>query len=91
MNGVGVIEIDELGDIDPHSASKAMAELAIEPILHQLKNRSNINVNTARAGNVIGGGDWSTDRLIPDCVEAWSRNESVVVRSPSSLVHGNMF
>ena len=83
----GYREIDELGDNDPYSASKAMAELAIRAYTSSFfkhSNNSKININTARAGNVIGGGDWSVDRLVPDCVEAWARNKSVEIRAPAS-------
>ena len=83
----GYRETDDLGDNDPYSASKAMAELVIRSYsasFFNKTNKSNIVVSTARAGNVIGGGDWSTDRLIPDCVEAWSNEQSVSIRSPES-------
>ena len=48
------------------------------------KNKKNIRIGIARAGNVIGGGDWSQDRLIPDCIKSWSKNKKVLIRSPKS-------
>ena len=49
-----------------------------------LKKNNKIFIATARAGNVIGGGDWSQDRLIPDCVKSWSKKKTVTIRSPHS-------
>ena len=78
-------EIDRLGGKDPYSASKAGAEIAIKSYYESyLKISKNISFAVARAGNVIGGGDWSKDRLIPDCVKAWSKNKPVKIRNLSS-------
>ena len=67
----GYKENDILGGHDPYSASKACAELIIQCYIKSfLKNKKNLFISIARAGNVIGGGDWSADRLFPDCVRA---------------------
>tara|TARA_B100000401_G_C52504972_1_gene576808 strand:- start:8 stop:706 length:699 start_codon:yes stop_codon:yes gene_type:complete len=81
----GYKETDVLGGTDPYSASKASAELIIQSYFKSyLIDRKNIRIAVARAGNVIGGGDWSEDRLIPDCVRSWSKNEKVIIRNPDS-------
>ena len=81
----GYKETDILAGIDPYSASKSSAELAIQSYFSSfLINNKNINLGIARAGNVIGGGDWSQDRLIPDCVRSWSKNKKVIIRNPNS-------
>ena len=81
----GYKETDELGGEDPYSASKSATEIAIKSYFKTyLKNKSNIKMASARAGNVIGGGDWSQYRLIPDCVIAWSKSNKVTIRSPKS-------
>ena len=49
-----------------------------------IRYRKNLSINVARAGNVIGGGDWSYDRVIPDCVKSWSKNQAVKIRNPNS-------
>lgn len=80
----GYRESDRLGGKDPYSASKGMAELAIRTYVESYFNspESNVRVGITRAGNVIGGGDWATDRIVPDCMKAWSRGEVVDIRSP---------
>ncbi len=81
----GYRETDKLGGPDPYSASKGAAELAISSYFRSyFKKDSNIRLASARAGNVIGGGDWSANRLIPDCVKAWANNECVDLRNPFS-------
>jgi CDP-glucose 4,6-dehydratase len=81
----GYREQDRLGGPDPYSASKGAAELAIKSFYKSyFQNQSNIRIASVRAGNVIGGGDWSKDRLVPDCVKAWSINDNVELRNPSS-------
>ncbi len=81
----GYKEKDLLGGIDPYSSSKAAAELIIQTYIKTFfKNKKNIRIGIARAGNVIGGGDWSQDRLIPDCIKSWSKNKKVLIRSPKS-------
>jgi CDP-glucose 4,6-dehydratase len=82
-------EIDALGGHDPYSASKACAEILTASWRRSFLSGKNkrdrkISVATARAGNVIGGGDWAADRLVPDCVRAFGRGESVVIRNPKA-------
>ncbi len=78
-------EDDALGGHDPYSASKAAAEIAIESWRLAYLNASGVAVASARAGNVIGGGDWSQDRLIPDAVRAWQSGEVLDVRRPDAV------
>tara|TARA_B100001029_G_C15025781_1_gene433528 strand:- start:111 stop:1199 length:1089 start_codon:yes stop_codon:yes gene_type:complete len=81
----GYKEDDILGGSDPYSASKASAELIIKTYVKSFFKRNNkILIGIARAGNVIGGGDWSNDRLVPDCVKSWSKDNSVKIRNPKS-------
>ena len=81
----GYHENDRLGGHDPYSASKASAEIIFNSYFNSiLKKNKKIRIATARAGNVIGGGDWSSDRLVPDCVKAWALNKKVFIRSPNS-------
>jgi len=82
----GYKENDILGGKDPYSASKASAELVIQSYISSYFpiEKTKVLISVARAGNVIGGGDWSKDRLIPDCVRSWSKNKSVLIRSPKS-------
>ncbi len=82
----GYRETDRLGGDDPYSASKGMAELAIRTYVESFFNEpnSNIRIGIARAGNVIGGGDWACDRIVPDCMNAWSSGKIVDIRSPRS-------
>ena len=80
----GYREIDRLGGKDPYSASKGMAELAIRSYVESFFNSpdSNVRIGITRAGNVIGGGDWAIDRIVPDCIEAWAKCRTVDIRSP---------
>ena len=82
----GYRETDRLGGKDPYSASKGMAELVVRTYVESFFNTqdSNVRVGIARAGNVIGGGDWALDRIVPDCMRAWSKNELVDIRSPEA-------
>ena len=81
----GYKEDDILGGIDPYSSSKASAELIIQTYFNSfLIKKKNIKIAVARAGNVVGGGDWSKDRLIPDCMKSWSKNKKVLIRNPNS-------
>lgn len=81
----GYRESDELGGKDPYSASKAAAELAFKAYQASFfSNRPSFGCATTRAGNVIGGGDWSEDRLVPDCIRALQQNEPVLIRNPAS-------
>ena len=79
------VETDELGGRDPYSASKAAAELLVESYRESYFRSQNLAIATARAGNVIGGGDWSPDRLIPDCIRAWSAGQTVEIRMPDAV------
>ena len=80
----GYRETDRLGGKDPYSASKGMAELAIRSYVESFFNNpdSNIRVGVTRAGNVIGGGDWAVDRIVPDCMKAWVNGKTVDIRNP---------
>lgn len=81
----GYVENDILGGIDPYSASKSSAEMVINSYINCfLKEKKNIKIAVARAGNVVGGGDWSEDRLIPDCVKCWYEKKTAIIRSPKS-------
>ncbi|WP_416916233.1 MAG: CDP-glucose 4,6-dehydratase [Roseicyclus sp.] len=83
-------ETDHLGGYDPYSSSKACSELvtaAYRASFFHARNEQGVRVaiGSARAGNVIGGGDWSHDRLIPDVLHAFSRGEPVKIRNPSAI------
>jgi CDP-glucose 4,6-dehydratase len=78
-------EDDELGGYDPYSASKAACEIVISSYRNSFLKEQGIAVASARAGNVIGGGDWSEDRLIPDAVRVWEANEILKIRNPESI------
>ncbi len=78
-------ETDTLGGHDPYSASKAASELVIASYRQSFLNQQGIAVASARAGNVIGGGDWSEDRLIPDAVRSWSTNVPLEIRQPQAV------
>lgn len=82
----GYRETDSMGGPDPYSASKGAAELAIRSHIKSYfpKASSKVRIASARAGNVIGGGDWSADRIVPDCVKAWSQGKTVALRNPHS-------
>ena len=83
-------ETDGLGGHDPYSASKACAELIIHSYVHSFFNPKSYSTHqkaiaSARAGNVIGGGDWAKDRIIPDIIRALSANQPVTVRNPAAV------
>jgi CDP-glucose 4,6-dehydratase len=78
-------ETDALGGHDPYSASKAACELVIDSYRKSFFVANNVCISSARAGNVIGGGDWSADRLIPDAVHAWSQHQTLHVRRPNAI------
>lgn len=82
----GYVEDDILGGKDPYSASKASAEIAIQSYISSFfpLKKTKVFIAIARAGNVIGGGDWSENRVIPDCVKSWSKNKKVLIRNPKS-------
>ena len=81
----GYRETDSLGGKDIYSGSKGGAELVIKSYWHSFINKmSNIKLGVTRAGNVIGGGDWAKDRIIVDCVKAFSEGKIVEIRSPKA-------
>lgn len=80
--GLAFEESDPLGGHDPYSASKAGAEMVISSYRKSFFDAAGIGLASARAGNVIGGGDWSVDRILPDAVRAWSTGQPLVVRNP---------
>ena len=80
----GYRENDPLGGKDPYSASKACAELISRVYMESFFKKNGPNIATARAGNVIGGGDWASDRLVPDCVRAWSEKKPIITRNPKA-------
>lgn len=79
----GYRETDRLGGVDPYSASKACAEIAFSTYVKSYFSKKDYpKMVSARAGNVIGGGDWAKDRIIPDCIRAWSAKKKVELRNP---------
>ena len=82
----GYKETDRLGGTDPYSASKGSAEIAIRSYNESYfkKNFSNISIASVRAGNVIGGGDWAADRIIPDCIRSWAEGNEIILRNPNA-------
>jgi CDP-glucose 4,6-dehydratase len=81
----GYRENDRLGGKDPYSASKACAEIVFSSHFRTyLSDAKSLRIASARAGNVIGGGDWAKDRIIPDSVIAWGQGQKPVIRSPRS-------
>ena len=84
-------EIDPMGGYDPYSSSKGCAELITATYRRAFFNPNdrhqtdNIALSSVRAGNVIGGGDWGEDRIIPDCIGALSKGETIVIRNPSAI------
>lgn len=78
----GYVESDELGGHDPYSSSKAAADIATQSWMASFESK---NISIARAGNVIGGGDWAADRLIPDLVNAFSNGLPANIRYPNSI------
>ena len=82
----GYSETDILGGKDIYSGSKGAAELVFKSYYHSFFSTDNSNVKcvSVRAGNVIGGGDWAKDRIVPDCIRAWSKNESVSISNPEA-------
>lgn len=86
----GYKEEDALGGYDPYSSSKAAAEIAIQSFRRSFFNPANYEVHgkaiaSVRAGNVIGGGDWAKDRIIPDCIRALQKYEDIHIRSPKAI------
>ncbi len=82
----GYKENDPMGGKDIYSSSKGAAELLIKSYFHSFFNTesANVKLGICRAGNVIGGGDWASDRIVVDCVKAWCNKEVVEIRSPNA-------
>ena len=82
----GYKEDDKLGGKDIYSGSKGAAELIIKSYYYSFlkSNNSNLKIAIARAGNVIGGGDWAKDRIVVDCMKAWSKGKIAEIRSPNA-------
>lgn len=82
----GYKEGDVLGGKDIYSGSKGAAELVFKSYYHSFFQQDDcpVKIATTRAGNVIGGGDWATDRIVPDCMRAWRNNKVVEIRSPDA-------
>jgi CDP-glucose 4,6-dehydratase len=79
------VESDPIGGHDPYSSSKGCAEILTSSMRRSFFSDLPCLIASVRAGNVIGGGDWATDRLIPDCIRAWSRREQVRIRNPHAI------
>ena len=80
----GYRENERLCGLDPYSNSKSCAELVTYSYKHSFLAKKGVAVSTARAGNVIGGGDFAADRIVPDCVHAAMRGEPIVLRNPNA-------
>jgi len=81
----GYRETDRLGGKDVYSGSKGAAELIIRSYLHAfMGSDQGVRIGIGRAGNVIGGGDWARDRIVADCMRAWSQDCAVDIRSPQA-------
>ena len=78
----GYRETDALGGRDPYSGSKSCADLVAYSYFHSFLHATSTRMAVTRAGNVIGGGDWADDRIVPDCIRAWATGDAVTVRSP---------
>lgn len=86
----GYRENEPLGGYDPYSSSKACSEIITRSYRKSFFNENDydkhgVAIATARAGNVIGGGDWSEDRLIPDCIRSIVNSEKIIIRNPTSI------
>ncbi|WP_110955307.1 CDP-glucose 4,6-dehydratase [Anaerosinus massiliensis] len=81
----GYREDEALGGYDPYSSSKACAEIVTAAYRQSFLRETGIAVATVRAGNVIGGGDWAKDRLIPDCLRAIEKKEKIIIRNPQAI------
>ena len=81
----GYRENDSLGGLDPYSSSKSCAELVSKSYIYSFFNKNGIKITTARAGNVLGGGDWGQFRLVPDIVRSIYNDETVILRNPDAV------
>jgi CDP-glucose 4,6-dehydratase len=86
---LGYKETDQLGGRDPYSSSKACAELVVAAYRSSFFGSSGdspvVAIASARAGNVVGGGDWGEDRLVPDCIRALNTGKEILIRNPASV------
>lgn len=82
---IGYKEDDVLNGYDPYSNSKSCSELVTSSYKNSFFNDNVVKISTARAGNVIGGGDFANNRIVPDCVKAAINNEDIIVRNPNSV------
>ena len=80
----GYREEDPLGGHDPYSSSKAAAEIAIASWRRAFFREHPVRIASARAGNVIGGGDWASDRIVPDCIRSLQAGQPIAVRNPNA-------
>jgi CDP-glucose 4,6-dehydratase len=80
----GYKETDALGGRDPYSGSKSCADVIAHSYYHSFLKHTPTRMAVTRAGNVIGGGDWAAQRIVPDCIRAWSCGKPVTVRSPQA-------
>jgi CDP-glucose 4,6-dehydratase len=80
-------ENDKLGGHDPYSASKATSEIITNSFRQSFfqNNKNQVSISTIRSGNVIGGGDWAENRLIPDCIRHFEKNEKIIIRNPKAI------
>lgn len=81
----GYRETDHLGGSDPYASSKACAELAAAAYNQSFLQAADIRIATARAGNVIGGGDYAADRILPDCIRFAKKNKPIPLRHPNAI------
>jgi CDP-glucose 4,6-dehydratase len=84
-DGLAYKEDDPMGGNDPYSSSKGCSELITAAYRHSFINKLGIGLATARAGNVIGGGDWAEDRLVPDTLKAFEAKRPVFIRHPNAV------
>ncbi len=80
----GYRETDVLGGYDPYSGSKSCADLVAQSYFDSFFKDSDTRIAITRAGNVIGGGDWAANRIVPDCIRAWTKGKTVNVRNPNA-------
>lgn len=83
--GLPFRETDPLGGHDPYSASKAACEIAVDSFRRSFISTATTRIATARAGNVIGGGDWAEDRLFPDAIRSWVERKPLEIRSQEAI------
>ncbi len=81
----GYRENEELNGYDPYSNSKSCSELVTDSYIHSFFHDSSVALSTARAGNVIGGGDFAADRIVPDCLRAAKKETNIMLRNPDSI------